>query len=304
MATPLNAGGRLDAGSLERLVEHELAGGVSGLFILGTTGEGPHLEARLREEVVKRVCAQVAGRVPVLVGLCDTSTESCVELAKYSAGAGASALVLTPPFYMPLGQGELLEYLLRVIPRLELPVFLYNIPGLTKIHFAPETLKRAVERAPLAGLKDSSGDMEYFAAVRAALPASTGFGLFCGPEEQLLESLDLGGDGGVCGGANLFPRLYTEMYRLAREGRRGEAGELQQRVLRLSAVVYAQTKESTSYLRGVKAAMSVLGLCQPYLAEPLSALPEENVARIREFLSGAEWRSLARAESAPAAISE
>lgn len=292
LATPLTREGALDVASLERLVDHELDGGVSGLFVLGTTGEGPHLTPRLREEVVTRVCRQVAGRVPVLAGLCDPCTESCLELARFSANAGASALVLTPPYYMPLGQGELLQYLLRVLSGLELPVFLYNIPGLTKIHFSPQTLRQTFESVPLAGLKDSSGDMDYFASVRSALPPETGFLLFCGPEEQLVESLLLGGDGGVCGGANLYPRLYTEMFLLVRARRYAEAQEIQQRVLRLSGVVYSQTKESTSYLRGLKAAMSVLGLCGPYLAEPLSVLPEENVEQIRVFLNGPEWQEL------------
>ncbi len=290
LATPLNQDGRLDAAGLEVLVERVLAGGVSGLFVLGTTGEGPHLKQRVREEVVTRVCRQVAGRAPVLVGLCDPSTESCLELAEFSAREGASALVLTPPYYMPLGQDELLSYLLRTVPKLELPVFLYNIPGLTKIHFAPATLKRVFECVPLAGLKDSSGDLEYFSRVRATLPAATGFLLFCGPEEQLVESLSLGGDGGVCGGANLFPQLYTLIFRLMREGRRVEAEAIQKQVLRLSAVVYSQTKESTSYLRGLKAAMSVLGVCGPFLAEPLFVLPDENVERIRDFLNGQAWQ--------------
>lgn len=290
LATPLTREGALDAASLERLVEYEIDSGVAGLFVLGTTGEGPHLPPRLREEVVTRVCRQVAGRIPVLAGLCDPSTESCLEFARFSAAAGASALVLTPPYYMPLAQGELLQYLLRVVGRLELPVFLYNIPGLTKIHFAPETLKRLFESVPFAGLKDSSGDMDYFASVRSALPPETGFLLFCGPEEQFVESLVLGGDGGVCGGANLYPKLYTEMFHLARAQRYAEAQEIQRRVLKLSGVVYSQTKESTSYLRGVKAAMSVLGLCGPFLAEPLSVLPDENVERIRAFLTGPEWQ--------------
>jgi 4-hydroxy-tetrahydrodipicolinate synthase len=82
------------------------------------------------------------------------------------------------------------------------------------------------------------------------------------------------------------------MFRQVREGRIAEAETIQKQVLRLSAVVYSQTKESTSYLRGLKAAMSILGVCGPFLAEPLSVLPEENVERIREFLDGREWQEL------------
>lgn len=286
LATPLTAEGALDLAGLHTLVEHELAGGVSGVFILGTTGEGPHLDPALRGEVVTHACREVSGRIPVLVGLCDSSTTANLRFADFAAAAGASALVLTPPFYMPLSQDELLAYLERLVPALPLPVYLYNIPGLTKIQFAPATVKRAFGALPIAGLKDSSNDLAYFAAVRAELPRATGFQLFCGPEEVLLEAIRLGADGGVCGGANLFPRLYVDLYEHATHGRYDDAAALQQRIRELSACVYAQTSYATSYLRGLKAAMGILGICQPHLAAPLAPLPEACRLRIGDYLSG------------------
>lgn len=284
LATPLTRDGSVDRDCLHKLVEHELAGGVSGIFVLGTTGEGPHLEAEQRMEVVSRVCRQVEGRVPVLVGLCDASTAGCLRLARFATAQGADALVLTPPFYMPLSQEELLGYLRRVVPKLQLPVYLYNIPGYTKVPFAPDTVLRAVSAGPIAGLKDSSGDLGYFAAMRAAFPRESGFQLFCGPEEILVDAMRLGGDGGVCGGANLFPRLYVELYEAARDGRWETAASLQQRVRALSGAVYAHTSESSSYLRGLKSAMSALGLCREFIAEPLAPLPEDAQQKIREFV--------------------
>ncbi len=287
LATPLTVAGALDLDGLHALIAHELSGGVSGLFLLGTTGEGPHLAPPLRRDLVTQACREVSGRVPVLAGLCDASTAANLRFADFAAGAGASALVLTPPYYMPLSQEELLAYLDRVIPQLPLPVYLYNIPSLTKIHFAPATVKRAAASLPIAGLKDSSNDLGYFAALRAQLPRDTGFQLFCGPEEILLDAMRLGADGGVCGGANLFPRLYVDLYQHAAHGRWDAAAEIQERVRALSAVVYAQTADATSYLRGLKAAMEVLGLCRPHFAEPLAPLPEANVSAIRAFLATA-----------------
>src|SRR5215470_3994533 len=103
MVTPLRSRDELDVPGLERLIEHILSGGVSGLFILGTTGEGPSLSYRLRRELVERVCKQNKKRVPILVGITDTSFVESVSLARHSADCGADAVVAAPPYYMPEG---------------------------------------------------------------------------------------------------------------------------------------------------------------------------------------------------------
>ena len=120
MITPLRDRDKLDTEGLERLVEHILAGGVSGLFILGTTGEGPALSYRLRRELIWRVCKQVNNRVPVLVGITDTAFVESVNIARSAAESGASAVVLAPPYYLPEAQPELQEYLNHLVPELSL----------------------------------------------------------------------------------------------------------------------------------------------------------------------------------------
>src|SRR5579864_2766272 len=162
MVTPLRDRDDLDVAGLERLVEHILAGGVSALFILGTTGEGPGLSYRLRRDLITRVCRQVKQRVPVLVGITDTSFVESVELARHAALKGADAVVVAPPYYLPEAQPELQEYLDHLVPELPLPLFLYNIPSLTKVHIEPETVRRALDVPRIIGYKDSSGDLAYF----------------------------------------------------------------------------------------------------------------------------------------------
>src|SRR3954465_14755813 len=99
MVTPLRERDKLDHAGLERLIEHILAGGVHGLFVLGTTGEAPNLGYRLRRELIERTCKLVRGRVPVLVGVTDTAFVESVGLAQHSADCGADAVVLAPPYY-------------------------------------------------------------------------------------------------------------------------------------------------------------------------------------------------------------
>jgi len=122
VVTPLLGRDELDAAGLERLIAHMLAGGVHGLFILGTTGEAPGLSYRLRRDLIERVCRQVAGRVPVLVGITDTAFVEALNLSRFAAEAGAASLVLAPPYYYPNSQPELLEYILRIAPELPLPL--------------------------------------------------------------------------------------------------------------------------------------------------------------------------------------
>src|SRR5262245_20545016 len=118
LVTPLTDRDTLDEPGLERLLEHVLTGGVSGIFILGTTGEAPSLSYRLRRELVTRVCGLVAGRVPVLVGVTDTSFVESVRLAQHANDCGATAAVLAPPYYFPAGQTELISYIEHLVPEL------------------------------------------------------------------------------------------------------------------------------------------------------------------------------------------
>src|SRR5215469_3246209 len=109
MATPLAAIDKLDVRGVENLVEHILSGGVHGLFLLGTTGEGPALSYKLRQELIERVCDQAGLRVPVLVGITDSAYAEALHIADVAAKAGASAIVMAPPFYYQFSQGNLLR---------------------------------------------------------------------------------------------------------------------------------------------------------------------------------------------------
>src|SRR6266536_3399746 len=106
--TPLLDRDTLDAAAFERLLEHLISGGSSALFVLGSTGEAPGLSYRLRREVIDRACGVAATRIPILAGITDTAFAESVAAAEYAARAGASGLVLSPPFYYTLSQSAFL----------------------------------------------------------------------------------------------------------------------------------------------------------------------------------------------------
>lgn len=284
MVTPLLDRDTLDTAGLERLIEHILAGGVHGLFILGTTGEAPSLSHRLRCEFTERVCAQVRGRVPVLVGITDTSFVESVNVAENAAQAGAQALVLAPPYYFPAGQAELLEYLKHLVAELPLPLFLYNMPNRPKPVFEPATVRAASELPGVVGLKDSSANMIYFHQLQYLLEDRPDFSLLIGPEQLLAETILVGGHGGVCGGANLVPRLYVDLYKaaLARDLARVES--LHKTMMRLHGTIYSVGHYESSFLKGLKCALSCLGICSDFLAEPFHRFREPERKIIQGYL--------------------
>jgi dihydrodipicolinate synthase/N-acetylneuraminate lyase len=285
MVTPMTGRDALDVAGLERLVERILAGGVSGLFVLGTTGEGPSLGYRLRREVVRRVSGLVRGRVPVLVGITDTAFVEALDLARVAADAGADAVVAAPPYYLPGGQPELREYLDHLVPELPLPLFLYNMPALTKVSFELDTVRHAMDQPRIVGLKDSSGDMDYFRSVADLLPRRADWTLLVGPEERLLEALEAGGHGGVNGGANLFPTLYVSLFRAYRDGDAERARALHEQVVRLSGSLYRIGRHSSAVIKGIKCALDCLGVCDDFMAEPFHRFREAERAQVEQRLA-------------------
>ncbi len=204
MATPLTLDRALDVASLERLVERLILGGVQGLFVLGTTGEGPSLGNAVRREVVLRVCRQVAGRTPVLVGVTDTALAESIDLAGFAADSGAQATVLAPPCYFPIDQEDLYRCAEQLVGNSPLPLFLYNMPALTKTWYEPATVRRLLELPAIAGVKDSSGDLDYFTKMSALVSQRPECSLLIGPEHLLGASIGLGGRGGCVAAPTFF----------------------------------------------------------------------------------------------------
>jgi len=260
MITPLMERDTLDCEGLERLIERMIDGGVAGIFALGTTGEAPSLSYRLRREVIEETCRIVDGRIPVLVGITDTSLVESAHLARHAADSGVEAVVTSAPFYFPAGQPELREYIEQLLPELPLPLMLYNMPLLTKTSFSGDLVKWAMGQDSIVGLKDSSGDLVYFRKMqRLAEERRPDWSLLVGPEELLAETVLLGGHGGVNGGANLHPQLYVDLYEAAAAGDLEKSRELSCRVLALSQSLYTVGQHGSAIIKGIKCALSILG---------------------------------------------
>ena len=165
LVTPLAAADQLDVDGWQRLIDHQLAGGVDGLFILGTTGEGPSLSGRLRRELIERAASQLStsGR-PFYVGITDTSLAEAAALAGHAADHGARAVVAAAPYYFSLSQSDLRRWFEELAQQSPLPLILYNMPSCVRVTIEPETLTEMIDNPRIVGLKDSSGDLDYLAS--------------------------------------------------------------------------------------------------------------------------------------------
>lgn len=283
--TPLLDNTRLDVQGLENLVEHLVSGGVHGLFILGTTGEAPSLSYQLRKEFIKRTCDLVKHRIPIMVGITDTSFEGSLDIAEYSQSAGADAVVVAPPYYMPISQSELVFYLENLIPKIPLPLLLYNMPSHTKVHMILKTVKIAKELGAI-GIKDSSGDMFYQTSLIEEFKSSPEFAIITGTELFIPETILQGGHGAIAGGANMFPKLFVELYEasLARDFEKISA--LREIVMGLYNTIYSVGKNSSKYIKGIKCVLSTMGVCNDYVALPISKFEGEDKLKIEQYVAG------------------
>ncbi|MGV8134892.1 MAG: dihydrodipicolinate synthase family protein [Mangrovibacterium sp.] len=292
LVTPLQDNNNLDIEGLDRLIEHLISGGVHGIFILGTTGELPGLSHKLRSELIEGACLIVNRRVPVLVGISDCAFQESLSLAYKAADYGADAVVTVPPYYFSLSQTELLEYLKRLMKQIPLPLFLYNIPVYTKVGFAPETVKAAADIPGIVGIKDSSSDMAYLKQVQYALKDHPEFTFMIGLEELLSDFVLTGGHGGIPGGANMFPRLYVDLYNASLVRDFEQISRLQKTVMQVSSSIYRVGNYKSSYLKGLKCALSVMGICNDFMAEPYSRFREPERAKIQYLLDELDYQRL------------
>jgi 4-hydroxy-tetrahydrodipicolinate synthase len=280
MVTPLTDQHTLHRQGLERLIEHLIAGGVHGLFPLGTTGEASALPMELRMDMITQVCRLTEGRVPVVVCVTDTSLVEATRLAHKAKDCGAAAISTAPPNYYPITQDEILRFVEKLVRQAEMPLLLYNAPGNTHHTIAPDTVRRAAEIENVVGLKDSGMDMHYFREVHGRLAGRDDFSLLVGPEELLAECILLGGHGSMAAGSNIYPQLFVDLYNAAADGNIARVKTLHQGVLEFGRAIY----HGNNPFRGLKCGLGLLGICSPLLSDPLADYSPEKRAIVERYI--------------------
>ncbi|MGI9550669.1 MAG: dihydrodipicolinate synthase family protein, partial [Aurantibacter sp.] len=262
---------------------HILGGGVHGLFLLGTTGEGSSLANKLRKQLVTETARIVQKRVPILVCITDTSLEESIELANHSEQAGADVLVVAPPFYLPISQLEMQDYLEVLVPKLPLPFLMYNMPSCTKMNLSLKTIKKAKELGAV-GIKDSSGDMVYLNSLIEEFKGDAKFSVITGSELFLHETIMNGGHGGVAGGANFFPKLFVHLYEASLAGDSAKIALLRKRVVEIDNRIYSVGENLSKYIKGTKSTLAVMDICKDFTAPPIKRYGDKERSKIQTYL--------------------
>lgn len=281
IVTPLKSDTELDEKGLKNLIDHIISGGVHGVFLLGTTGEATNLSYELRKEFIHKACRFVGKKVPVMVGITDTCLQGSIDIANAAKDAGADALVISAPYYLPISQNEFMTYLEELVPLLPLPFLMYNMPSCTKLHMSVNTVRRAKELGAI-GIKDSSGNLPYMLSLIEEFKDSPEFAVIAGTEIFLPETIKAGGHGAVAGGANLFPALFVELYDASVNDDIEKIEQLRKKLLRIEEKIYNVGAYSSKYIKTIKSALSAMGICNDYVAMPFHQFNSVKTNQIKQ----------------------
>ncbi|HEV8320400.1 MAG TPA: dihydrodipicolinate synthase family protein, partial [Myxococcota bacterium] len=275
LISPLTEAGEPDAGALRALVEHILAGGGTGLFVLGGCGEGAWLTLAQRAAVVRAAVAASARRAPVLAGCMLPATGPAIEAARSAADAGAAALVVGSPYYFAVDAPAQRRHVEAILDAVPLPVLLYNIPPATHHVLSPELVASLAAEPRVLGIKDSAGDLKAFQAFTRIKRARPDFRVLQGHEAVMGASLLCGGDGLVPGLGNVAPALFAALIRAARGAELERVAALQEQIDSLGALHAVE-----HWLPALKAAAAHVGIGTGMPSLPLQPLSPESRARV------------------------
>jgi 4-hydroxy-tetrahydrodipicolinate synthase len=278
LVTPFK-NGAVDEAALVALINHQIASGSHGLVPVGTTGESPTLSAEERRRVVEICVETSAGRVPVIAGTGTNATAGTIELQRHAKTVGADAGLVVAPYYNKPSQDGIAAHFEAVANAVELPIFIYNIPGRSIVDIQVDTMARLARHPNIIGVKDATGDMAR--VTRQRLACGEDFIQLSGEDASALGYNAHGGVGAISVTSNVAPELCAQFQTACLEGRWQEARTLNDRLQPLHEALFAAPSPAPS-----KYALSLLGLCGADVRLPLLECPDPVKAQVRAALEG------------------
>jgi len=277
LVTPFK-NGKVDEKKLKELIDFQIKNGSSGIVPCGTTGESATLTTAEHERVIEITIERVDKRVPVIAGTGSNSTEEAINLTKHAAASGASASLQVAPYYNRPTQKGLYEHFKAIAEAVDIPIVLYNIASRTGVNIEPETMaKLARDCKNIVGVKEASGNLEQMARIKALCPED--FDLLSGDDGLTLPVLSIGGTGIISVVANIVPRDVANLVKEFQKGNIAKAQSIYYKLLPLVKAMFIETNPIP-----VKTAMGMLGICQPDLRLPMTAMLPENAEKLRKAL--------------------
>ena len=266
--TPFTETG-VDWDALGRLIDCQLAGGISGIVAAGTTGEGSTLTDREHEDVISFCVKRVAGKVPVIAGTGSNNTAHAIERTKTACKAGADAVLLVTPYYNKTTQRGLIASFTAIADASSVPCILYNVPSRTGLNMLPETLAELAKHERIAAVKEACGNISQVA--KEMLLCGDDLDIYSGCDDQIVPTLSLGGKGIISVIANILPKETAEICARFFSGDVQGAAALQLKLLPLMNQLMIETNPIPA-----KAACAAIGFGKNLLRLPLVEMEEGN----------------------------
>jgi len=277
LVTPVDNSGNLKEDVLRDLINHLISKGVHGLTPLGSTGEGAYFPWEVKKKVVEVVVRTAAGRVPVIAGVNEMTTNSAVKQAKETERIGVDGILVVLPTYFPLVDQQVAEHFRAVARAVSCPIILYTNPKFSRWDFTVETLRHLAEEANIRYLKDASGNIGKLMSIVTAL--GDRFKIFSATAHVPVFVLMLGGVGWMAGPACLIPEQSIALYELACQKRWEEALELQKKLWPLNVAF-----QRYSLAACVKAGLEMQGFPVGSPIPPQRQLDEEGKRVVSQIL--------------------
>jgi 4-hydroxy-tetrahydrodipicolinate synthase len=277
LVTPFRDDGSIDEDRFVAHVHFQIEGGVEFLVPCGTTGEGATLTAEEQREVIALAVEASAARVPVMAGAGGNKTDTVVRQAQAAQDAGASAILSVSPYYNKPTPAGLVEHYRAIAEGVDLPVFVYNVPGRTASNITPEVLLRIAEIEGVKGVKEASGNVQQVMAIIRDLPQ--GFLVLSGDDVLALPHLASGADGLISVAANQAPDLMSGLVRAGLGGDFSCARDLHYRLLPLMTANFIETNPIP-----VKTGLEVMGRGPAFFRLPLTFMEPRNREVLRAAL--------------------
>lgn len=281
VATPMQANEDLDLPRLKWFLDHLIAEGVHGVFVLGTNSEFYALDEKEKQAVIATTVAHVKGRVPVFAGTGAETTREVVRLTRLAEKEGADGVSVIAPYFIKPTQQEIYDHYRRIAENTTLPVILYNNPGTCGgVKIDVDTVLKLAEIPNILGIKDSSGDLQNTNELIRGAPDR--FSVMMGRDTLICQALFFGARGAVPATANIAPRLIADMYEASQRGDWQAAKDAQLRLTPIRLSLGLGTQPS-----GVKTALSLMGMSIGPCRSPVGPLSAENQEKMRQILADA-----------------
>lgn len=278
MITPFDENGAVDFPALEKIVDGQLKGKVDALFVCGTTGEPPTMNASEREKVVSAVIEQVNGRIPVFVGTGSNDCAHAVELSKQAQAMGANGVLAVTPYYNKCTQEGLYLYYKAINDAIDIPIVAYNVPGRTGVNMKPETVEKLTSLSNVRGVKEASGNIAQILETSRRIRGSQ-INLYSGDDCIAVPIMSVGGSGLISVASNAIPSVMSEMIHAWLDGDHAKALDMQMKYQPFFDAMFLEVNPIP-----VKTACALLGMCKPYMRLPLTTLTQDNTAKLEKTM--------------------